>query len=181
MANQHTKGAERQLTAQQEQFCEHFLKFGNATAAAKHANYVNPDIQAIRLLSKPHIKQFLQRAVQARAMGFAPEMMETLANLALDAENVQPKDRVAAAIAVLDRAGIPNGKSGPTVNIDNRTQNVNVTGEAVQKLINETYNRGQGGVRALPPPETPVPDDDAQEAEYVEIEAVDNSVESGED
>jgi phage terminase small subunit len=59
LANQHTKGADKALTEQQEKFCEHFLKFGNATAAAEHAGYANPDIQAIRLLSKPHIKQFL--------------------------------------------------------------------------------------------------------------------------
>jgi hypothetical protein len=88
LANQHTKGADKALSEQQEKFCEHFLKFGNATAAAEHAGYVNPDIQAIRLLSKPHIKQFLTRAVQARAMGFAPELMEELANMALDRENV---------------------------------------------------------------------------------------------
>jgi hypothetical protein len=65
-------------------------------------------------------------------------------------------------VAVLDRANIPNGKSGPTINVDNRTQNVNVTGDAVAKLIAETFNRGQGGAnlsRALPAPDTPVPDE----------------------
>jgi hypothetical protein len=177
LANQHTKGADKRLSEQQEKFCEHFLKFGNATRAAEQAGYTHPDIQAIRLLSKPHIKQFLQRAVQARAMGFAPEMMEVLANLALDAENVQPKDRVAAAIAVLDRANIPNGKSGPTINVDARTQNMNVTGEAVQRLIAQTYNRGQGAP-ALPPPDVPVPEVDDEEAEF---SPVDEAVDSGED
>lgn len=174
MANQHTKGADKALTVQQEQFCQHFLKFGNATKAAEAAGYVSPDIQAIRLLSKPHIKQFLTRAVQARAMGFAPELMEELAVMALDRENVQPKDRIAAAVAVLDRANIPNGKSGPTINVDARTQNVNVTGEAVAKLIDETYNRGQGGAPArLPAPDTPL-----IEAEEAEFEPVDVPVDN---
>lgn len=172
MANQHTKGAEKRLSEQQEKFCEHFLKWGNATRAAEHAGYVSPDIQAIRLLSKPHIKQFLTRAVQARAMGYAPELMEELATMALDRENVMAKDRIAAAVAVLDRANIPNGKSGPTINVDARQQNVNVTGEAVAKLIEQTFNRGQGGMKALPPPDVQVPDD-VEDAEFV---PVDNSV-----
>lgn len=177
MANQHTKGADKALTAQQELFCEHFLKFGNATAAAKHAAYANPDIQAIRLLSKPHIKQFLQRAVQARAMGYAPDMMDTLATLALDAENVQPKDRIAAAVAVLDRANIPNGKSGPTINVDARQQNVNVTGDAVAKLIADTYNRGQS---ALPAPQQAI-DIEPEQVEYVPVDPVGEGVDNSED
>lgn len=177
MANQHTKGADKALTTQQEKFVEHFLKFGNATAAAAHAGYTSPDIQAIRLLSKPHIKQFLTRAVQARAMGFVPDLMDELANIALDRENVQAKDRIAAATAVLDRANIPNGKSGPTINVDARSQHVNVTGDAVAKLINETYNRGQGGAN-LPAPLTALPAPDEDEAEF---EPVANSVDNGED
>jgi hypothetical protein len=175
LANQHTKGADKALSEQQEKFCEHFLKWGNATRAAEHAGYVNPDIQAIRLLSKPHIKQFLQRAVQARAMGFAPELMEELATMALDRENVQPKDRIAAAVAVLDRANIPNGRTGPTINVDARSQTVNVAGDAVAKLIAETYNRGQGGANlSLPAPDVPLIE--AEEGEYQPVsEPVDNA------
>jgi hypothetical protein len=172
MPNQHTKGAEKALTAQQEQFVEHFLKWGNATAAAQQAGYSHPDIQAVRLLSKPHIKAFINKAMAARAMGFAPDMIEQLAKIAMDEQDVQPKDRIAAAVALLDRSGLPNGRQGTSINIDASTKNVNVTGQDVARLIAQTWQRGQG---QLPPPPValPAPDDEPEEAEF---EPVDKTV-----
>lgn len=164
MANQHTKGAEKALTDQQAVFVEHFLKWGNATSAAQEAGYSHPDIQAVRLLSKPHIKNHLHKAMQARAMGFAPDMIEQLAKIAMDEQDVQPKDRIAAAVAVLDRAGIPNGRQGTSINIDNSQKTVNVTGQDVAKLIAETYMRGNGPQIAAPLQALPAPDDDAEDA-----------------
>lgn len=170
MANQHTKGAEKALTEQQQLFVDHFLKWGNSTAAAESAGYSHPDIQAVRLLSKPHIKLYIQRAIAARAMGFAPDMIDQLAQLAMDTENVMPKDRIAAAIAVLDRAGLPNGRQGPTINVDASQKTLNVTGQDVAQLIAETWQRGRGQLakplEALPAPEVEdaeieeVPDDE---------------------
>jgi hypothetical protein len=175
MPNQHTKGAEKQLTAQQEQFVEHFLKWGNATAAAEQAGYSHPDIQAVRLLSKPHIKQFINRAMAARAMGFAPDMIEQLAKIAMDEQDVQPKDRIAAAIALLDRSGLPNGRQGTNINIDASQKSINVTGQDVAKLIAETYMRGQAQI-AAPLEALPAPGETEEEAEYEPVEPpVDNS------
>jgi hypothetical protein len=178
MANQHTKGAEKALTEQQQSFVEHFLKWGNATAAAEQAGYSHPDIQAVRLLSKPHIKQFINRAIAARAMGFAPDMIEQLAKIAMDEQDVQPKDRIAAAIALLDRSGLPNGRQGTNINIDASQKTVNVTGQDVARLIAQTYMRGQ---TQLPPPAVGIPgrsneeEEPGEEAEYEPVEPpVDN-------
>jgi hypothetical protein len=175
MANQHTKGADKALTDQQEAFVSHFLKFGNATKAAEHAGYANPDIQAIRLLSKPHIKKHCQNHVAAVAMGLTPDMMNELAEIALDKENVQPKDRIAAAIAVMDRAGVANGRQGTTVNVDARQQTVNATGDAVAKLIAETFNRGQGPA-ALPAPAVEIIQqiEAAEDGEFTPVERDEN-------
>jgi hypothetical protein len=173
LANQHTKGADKALTEQQQKFVDHFLKWGNSTSAAEHAGYTHPEVQAVRLLSKPHIKQYVQKAVAARAMGFAPDMIDQLAQLAMDTENVMPKDRIAAAVAVLDRAGLPNGRQGPTINVDASHKTVNVTGQDVAQLIAETWQRGRA---ALPPAPPQIADqsgqddeDDGQNAEFEEV------------
>jgi hypothetical protein len=173
LANQHTKGAEKALTEQQQRFCDHFLKWGNSTAAAEDAGYSHPDIQAVRLLSKPHIKQHIQRAIQARAMGFAPDMIDQLAAIAMDVADVPAKDRIAAAVAVLDRAGLPNGRQGPSINIDNSTKQVTVTGQDVAQLIAETWQRGRGQI-AKPPEQItdqsePDSNDDAENAQFEEV------------
>jgi hypothetical protein len=176
LANQHTKGAEKALTDQQQLFCDHFLKWGNSTQAAEHAGYSHPDVQAVRLLSKPHIKQHIQRAIAARAMGFAPDMIDQLAAIAMDTQDVAPKDRIAAAVAVLDRAGLPNGRQGPTINVDASQKTLNVTGQDVAQLIAETWQRGRGQL-AKPPEQIT----DQSEIEEAEVEPIDEDFPGDED
>jgi hypothetical protein len=109
------------------------------------------------------------------AMGLTPDMMNELAEIALDKENVQPKDRIAAAIAVMDRAGVANGRQGTTVNVDARQQTVNATGDAVAKLIAETFNRGQGPA-ALPAPAVEIIQqiEAAEDGEFTPVERDEN-------
>ncbi len=157
MANQHTKAADKRLSDQQETFLTHFLQFGNGTAAARAANYAHPEQAANKLLAKPHIAAAVKRSLSAKAMTFAPDMIDVLAAIATDDVNVQPKDRIAAANSVLDRAGLPNGKQGTNISIDASTKTLNVGGAEVARLIAETWQRGRGQT-ALPAPTVALPE-----------------------
>jgi hypothetical protein len=144
------KAADKEMTEQQERFVDAFLRTGNGTAAASYAGYLHPERNANRLMAKPHIKKVITEAMAARALQLAPQMIDVLAKIAQDEEDVQPKDRIAAAVAILDRAGLQNGKGGGQKFELNDNRTTVVSADAVAALIQATFNKGGGGRTSVP-------------------------------
>jgi phage terminase small subunit len=94
----------RDLSAQQEAFCQSYVTCRNGAAAARAAGYseLAAKEQASRLLTRPQVQERLRELVRERLDHLQPLALAVLEDMMLD-PSAPHRDRRAAAEAILER------------------------------------------------------------------------------
>jgi phage terminase small subunit len=98
--------ATKELTEQQSRFVTEYVDSGDARNAMRLAGYSEATAiaGAHRLLTSPHIARAIGLAVRVRLMNDAPMALRVIEGIARN-EEINPKVRLDAAKALIDRAG----------------------------------------------------------------------------
>lgn len=130
-------GARDWLTPQQREFCRQFVaNGGNANKAAIDAGYGGgASNMATRNLCKPKLVAEIKRLSIINVGALLPVVIQQLLDIACDVK-ADPKARVSAAVALLDRGGMHVSRNQPTVAVQ-----VNVNGAQAQTLIEEIWKQ----------------------------------------
>ena len=146
------RGANKQLSLQEEAFCHFYLQHGNQARAAAEAGY-KPERQGIarfawRISVRPHVAAYIkkERLKRAETLGIDTDWVISRLIQQAEDEEVKPSDRIRALELIGKNLGLFTDRH--EVNV---TGDVNLLTQRAEALVAKAMLIEQQKAPALPP------------------------------